>query len=187
MFFCCSFVRLFPIKESPANSKRFLFLSYRLASTSSSTLSSLAGSSHWPQAARTRRSSESASMSSSCPSASSSHRKTTARQLWPRHRCVCVCVSVPLYASLSASVCVVWKCVSCCPLAHLRCVMFPFSRSPVIAVVIGAKLAVIEFCAARGAGVAKGISVAASPFSSGRSAQRGTCLHWFQTKPKQTS
>lgn len=87
-------------------------------------------------------------------------------------------VSIPVrfYPSLSASLCVCER-VNCCLLAHVQYIMFSLPMSPVNAVVIGEKLAVIEFHAARGSGVAIGISVAAFPFSSGRSAQQGCCLH----------
>lgn len=66
--------------------------SSRPATTSSSTSSSLAGSSLWPPEARTRRSSEPASWSSSCPSASSSPRRAKASVQSPRRRWACVCV-----------------------------------------------------------------------------------------------
>lgn len=54
--------------------------------------------------------------------------------------------------------------------------MFSFSRIPVNAVVIGEKLAVIECHAARGAGVAIGISVAAFPFPVGGRHSRATAF-----------
>lgn len=77
----CFFFCLFSLKV--------FFLPSRPASTSSSTSSSLVGSSHWPQEARTRRSSECASTSSSCPFASSSRRRTKAPAPSHKRRCVC--------------------------------------------------------------------------------------------------
>lgn len=65
--------------------------------------------------------------------------------------------------------------------------MFSVSRTPANAVVIGEKLSVIEFHAARGSGVGIGISVAAFPFffsSVGRSAQQGGRTCRFRTRAK---
>lgn len=88
--FHCEGIRIFHHRRH--DTQPFFFPSSRPASTSSSTLSSLAGSFHWPPEARMRRSSESASTSSSCPSASSSRRTTKAPVRSHKHRCVlCIC------------------------------------------------------------------------------------------------
>lgn len=95
----CLILRLFALEkfvfdhETQMFNRRCSFLlSRRPVSTSSSTSSSPAASSRWPPGARTRRSSECASTSSSCPSASSCRRKTKAPLPSRRRRCVCVCV-----------------------------------------------------------------------------------------------
>lgn len=164
--------------HSTDDKRRLFFLSSRPASTSSSTSSSHAGSSHWPPEARTRRSSESASTSSSCPSASSSRRKTKASVPSHKHRCVyCTCVYMSQIPSASTII-NVHLCVACWYLCTTLCLL---SRGPPVnAVVIGEKLSVIEFHAARGSGVGIGISVAAFPFPLGGLHSRADAFTDFQ-------
>lgn len=69
---------------------------------------------------------------------------------------------------------------------HVRRIMFSFSRTPVNTVVIGEKLAIIEFHAARGSGVGVGNSVAES-FSGGRSCTAGQPTSLISNETKQTS
>lgn len=148
-------------------------LSCRPASTSSSTSSSLAGSSHWLPEARTRRSSESASTSSSCPSASSCRRKTKAPVRSHRHRCV-----------QNSCPHILWSPPYICSCRYLRTTLCFLSADT--AVVMAGKLSVIECHAATGPGVGIEVSVAAFPFPLGGLHSRAaafTDLH----KPTETN
>lgn len=177
---------LFSIRRQKTNS--FFLFPLRPASTFLSTSSSPVGSFRSLQEARMRKSSESAFTSCSCPSASSSRRRTKAPRPSHRHRCVWACVKnqwqawayLKIFAALSYMRLIVWIWMwKCAPLdvfflrgsCWCSCERWEIGCNWIS-------------CCQR---VWRQNRDFCGRFSliSGRSAQQGSCLHWFQRRPKQ--